>query len=120
MKLWEVNTGRRLDTFSQPLKEQAAVAFSPDGKLVAAGGSDNRLRVWKVSQEAVEGTNQLVATRFAHEGSLRGVSFDPGGRQIFTSAARPHGQDLEQYDFHGRASHGQAAGLGAGDGGAGR
>ncbi|WP_157210705.1 c-type cytochrome domain-containing protein [Verrucomicrobium spinosum] len=87
VKLWEVATGRRLDTFSQPLKEQTAVAFSPDGRLLAAGGADNRLRVWKVSAEAVEGTNQLLATRYAHEGAILSVGFEPGGKQIFTSAA---------------------------------
>ncbi|HSJ03481.1 MAG TPA: hypothetical protein VK956_13555, partial [Verrucomicrobium sp.] len=101
VKLWEVATGRRLDTFSQPLKEQWAVAFSPDGQLLAAGGTDNRLRVWQVSTDGVEGSNQLLATRFAHEGALLSVVFSPDGRQIVTTAADRSAKIWSGADFAG-------------------
>ena len=60
MKLWEVATGARLETFSQPLKELYTVAFSPDAKRLAAAGADKRIRVWQLSESAREGTNPIL------------------------------------------------------------
>jgi hypothetical protein len=86
VKLWDVATGQRLDTFSQPSKEQNSVAFSPDGRLVAAGGSDNRIRVWSVSETGKEGTNPILYARFAHEGPILKVAFSPDGRLLASSS----------------------------------
>jgi mono/diheme cytochrome c family protein/sugar lactone lactonase YvrE len=87
VKLWEMPTGKRLDTFSQPLKEQTVVSFSPDGKTVAAGGVDNRIRIWSVSARALEGTNKLLQTRYAHEGGLLSLVYAADGKSLVTSAA---------------------------------
>jgi WD40 repeat protein len=86
VKLWDVATGQRLDTFSQPSKEQNSVVFSPDGRLVAAGGSDNRIRVWSVSETGKEGTNPILYARFAHEGPILKVAFSPDGRLLASSS----------------------------------
>ncbi|NJL18567.1 MAG: hypothetical protein HC938_16805 [Nitrospira sp.] len=59
MKLWNPATGARLDTFSQPLKELFTVAFAPDGKTLAAAGADNRIRLWQVSDKAIEGITDV-------------------------------------------------------------
>jgi WD40 repeat protein len=67
VKLWDVATGQRRDTFSQPTKEQVAIAWSSDGKRVASAGFDNRIRVWEVSPDAKETTNPLLIARYAHE-----------------------------------------------------
>ncbi len=87
VKLWEMPSGKRLDTFSQPLKEQTLVVFSPDGKTVAAAGVDSRIRVWSVSARAVEGSNKLLRTRFAHEGSLLGLIYAADGKSLASSAS---------------------------------
>lgn len=86
VKLWDVATGQRLDTFSQPAKEQNSVAFSPNGKFVAAGGVDNRVRVWSISDTGKEGTNPILYARFAHEAPVLKVLFSPDGRLLVSSS----------------------------------
>jgi len=86
VKLWEVATGKRLDTFSQPTKEQYTVAFSPDGRRLVAGGVDNRIRLYAVSAGAVEGTNQLLESKFAHEGAVLRIVFASDGATLLSSA----------------------------------
>lgn len=86
VKLWNVDTGERLDTFSQPLKDQLTLAFSPAGDVLAAGGADNRIRIWKISPDGAEGTNPIVHSRFAHEGSILKLVYSPDGRFLASSA----------------------------------
>jgi mono/diheme cytochrome c family protein len=87
VKLWDVASGKRLDTFSQPLKEQSVVVFAPDGKTVAAAGVDNRIRVWNVTAKAVEGSNKILSTRYAHEGALLNLAYSADGKQLVSSAS---------------------------------
>lgn len=86
VKLWEVTSGRRLDTFSQPTKEQYTIAFSPDGRRLVAGGVDNRIRLYAVSASAVEGTNQLLESKFAHEGAVLRITFASDGLTLLSTA----------------------------------
>lgn len=86
VKLWDVATGGRLDTFSEPLKELYAIAWSPDGARVAAAGVDNRVRVWSVSPDAKEGTNRLLVSRFAHEGSILRLDWSADGKTLLSSS----------------------------------
>ena len=90
VKLWDVATGERLDTFGQPLKELYTVAFSPDGRRVAAGGVDNRIRVWQVSPDG-QGKHQpdsLFAVRPRRGGGQAGLL---GRRQdARLGGRRPH------------------------------
>ncbi|EEF60702.1 c-type cytochrome domain-containing protein [Pedosphaera parvula] len=86
VKLWDVATGERRDTLSQPTKEVYAVAFSPDGKRLMAGGVDNRIRIWQISETAAETTNELLDSKFAHEGSILNLAFSSDGKTLVSSA----------------------------------
>src|SRR5262245_63014830 len=57
-----------------------AVAFSPDGKLVLTGSSDNTARLW----DAAGG--KLVATLSGHERSVNAVTFSPDGKLVLTGS----------------------------------
>jgi len=87
VKLWNVESGARLETLSQSTKEVHAVVFSPDGRRLAAGGVDHRIRVWEISASAAEGTNSLVHSRFAHEGSILDLVFSADGQQVASSSS---------------------------------
>ena len=85
-QVWDVASGERLDTFSQPTKDQYAVVFSPDGQHVIAGGVDSRIRVWRLSASAKEGTNELVESLFAHDGPIVRLAVSRDGRWIASSS----------------------------------
>jgi serine/threonine protein kinase/class 3 adenylate cyclase len=57
-----------------------AVAFSPDGRLVASGGSDKTVRVWET------GTARNVRLLKGHANSVSAVAFSPDG-QVVASAS---------------------------------
>ncbi len=86
VKLWDVASGRRRDTLGESTKALAAVAFSGDGARVAAGGVDNRIRVWQVGADAAEGSNDLLYSTFAHEGSILRLAFSPDAKTLLSSA----------------------------------
>jgi WD40 repeat protein len=86
VKLWDVATGGRRDTLSQSLKEVNTLAFSPDGSRLVAGGVDNRLRVWEISAAALETSNPLLDSTFAHEGAILKIVYSSDGKTLLSSA----------------------------------
>src|SRR5439155_6037500 len=68
------------------LKELYAVAFSPDGKRLVAGGADNRIRVWEISEAATETTDPILHSKFAHEGAILNLVFSSDGTTLVSSA----------------------------------
>ncbi|RMF66035.1 MAG: hypothetical protein D6742_10965, partial [Cyanobacteria bacterium J069] len=66
------------ETFSQIL----AIAFSPDGKLLATGDVNHEIHLWQVSDG-----KQLLSLRVA-EGWVWSVAFSPDGRTLASSANR--------------------------------
>ncbi|MEI6236153.1 MAG: c-type cytochrome domain-containing protein [Planctomycetota bacterium] len=84
-KLWDVATGNRLDTLSQPLKEQYVCVFSPNGSHLIAGGGDNRIRLWKIGETALDGSNPLQEAAFAHDGAVLKLAYSPDGKTIYSS-----------------------------------
>ncbi len=86
VKLWSVPAGQRLDTLSQPTKEQTSVIFSANGKQLFAAGGDNRIRVWTISADAKEGTNPIITSRFAHEGTILNLAQSIDGKMLASTA----------------------------------
>jgi WD40 repeat protein len=57
------------------------VAFSPDGRLYAAGGTSNTVRVWEVA------SGKLLHEFVGHEEAIGGVAFTPDSKQLLSGAA---------------------------------
>ena len=47
MRLWEVESGKLLQTFSAHANDVNDVGFSQDGKWIASGSSDKTIGLWR-------------------------------------------------------------------------
>src|SRR6185295_5248275 len=47
--LWNTANGKRVRSFQVESKAQVAIAFSPDGRTLAAGGTDRVVRILEVA-----------------------------------------------------------------------
>ncbi|MCC3777848.1 helix-turn-helix domain-containing protein [Streptomyces sp. UNOB3_S3] len=55
-----------------------AVAFSPDGRMLATASADHSVKLWDTA------TREVLATLSGHTDSVEGVAFSPDGRTLAT------------------------------------
>ena len=75
MRLWDVNTGRALATL-RDVGNILAVAFSPDGSLLASTNEDGDIKLWDPAR------GELVRTIRGEADQLRCLAFTPDGRNV--------------------------------------
>lgn len=89
IKIWELATGKERLTVNRGGHKQVvqALAFSPDGHLLASAASrlkgENRegeLRLWDVAN------GKQLALLHGHKDEIRAVAFTPDGKALFTSS----------------------------------
>ena len=93
IKLWDPASGRELRTLSestvyvpQQLYERTgnySVAFSPDGRTLAAGSGDHSIKIWDIA------SGREVTKLTGHSGIVNSVAFSPDGRML-ASASLDH------------------------------
>ena len=70
----------KFQTLAEAGSPLTSLAYSRDGRRLAAGGRDNVIRVWNTA----DGT--LLKTLRGHAGSIRAVAFLPDSRQLLSAA----------------------------------
>ncbi|MFA6465762.1 MAG: hypothetical protein WCT30_08405, partial [Desulfurivibrionaceae bacterium] len=81
VKVWDSNSGKVLLTLGKDLQGADAVAFSPDGHLLAAavtagGRRGNAVQVWDLAN------GQLVQDMREHTQQINDLAFSPDGNRI--------------------------------------
>jgi len=83
VKVWDVATGERLYTLSEPQDGLNTIALDPKGKFVAAGGLDKTIRIWTLGDKGGTLVNSLIA----HEDAILKLAYSPDGQLLASSGA---------------------------------
>jgi sugar lactone lactonase YvrE/mono/diheme cytochrome c family protein len=80
VRSWRTEDGAPLHAFEGHLDAAYALAVSPDGKRLATGAYDQKIRLWDTA------TGRETAVLKGHNGAVNGLAFRPDG-QVLASAS---------------------------------
>ncbi|HBJ85080.1 MAG TPA: hypothetical protein DDZ88_14655 [Verrucomicrobiales bacterium] len=81
VKRWKTSDGTLQQSFDGHLDAAYALAVSSDGKLIATGAYDQKIRLWDTA------TGKEVALLKGHNGAVNGLSFRPDGKVLASASA---------------------------------
>ncbi|MDB6006977.1 MAG: repeat-containing protein, partial [Prosthecobacter sp.] len=81
VKSWKTSDGTPLQSFEGHLDAAYALAVSPDGKMIATGAYDQKIRLWDVA------TGKELSLLKGHNGVVNSLSFRPDGKVLASASA---------------------------------
>ncbi|BAY31277.1 WD-40 repeat-containing protein [Nostoc carneum NIES-2107] len=76
IKLWDISTGKLLQTFNGHSSLIKTIALSSDGKKLASGSDDKTIKLWDIS------TGKLLQTFSGHSDVVNSVAFSSDGQKL--------------------------------------
>src|SRR5262249_43988841 len=87
---WNPTTGKQELGFKEDMhRGGVAVAYSPDGQLVASGHFDGRVKTWEVA------SGKECQSFKGHTGTVYAVAFSPDGKRL---ASASHDETVRVWD----------------------
>ncbi len=84
--MWGISRQNGREILNNPMKDErntrpSALAFSPDGSILACGSKDSTIKLWHSL------TGELIATFTGHQGSVYTLAFSPDGNTLASGSA---------------------------------
>jgi WD40 repeat protein len=97
--------------FTQTFGSILAIAYSPDGQLLAASDSTGEIRVWGVSQDRIahKEIGQCLFTCTGHMNWVRAIAFSPDSRYLASSS---DDLTISLWDLHAEGARIRTFGVG--------
>ncbi len=80
IRLWDIATGKQINSFTGHTDLIHSIAFSPDGTTIASVSRDKTVRLWDVA------TRKHKTTLVGHTDGVYSVAYSPDGTTIATGA----------------------------------
>ncbi|MCA9689049.1 MAG: hypothetical protein KC636_05525, partial [Myxococcales bacterium] len=77
---WDADSGRQLRVMGPTSSYARTIAVSADGALVAAGGNDNAVGLWRLDD------GERLTPDDGHRGAIAALGFSPDGRHLYTGS----------------------------------
>jgi len=81
VRLWDVNTGKKMRDLTGLRRAVVYIAFSPNGRLLATGDDQKSIRIWDPA------SGEEIYKLTGHKKSVYAVAFSPDGRWLASASA---------------------------------